>query len=286
MKGRHLRPFLTVTDGELSMNTRNTALFAALILVVFALTSTAGATATTHIWGPSTDVQPFKKIHITADMYLPTEDSKATNAPVPTVTNVGLTVGVLPFEKYNLEVGIDHKTGYGMLDRYPLYFNAKFGIPENAYCKYSPAIAVGILDLGTKSYKKNVNPGTNFNVMYGKVAKTLGPVGRISVGYFSGNKDLLLNAKGEKNNAGLMAAYERTMSEISDKLWLCAEYMGTNSAYGTLNFGAAWKFADNVAVLAGYDIYNEKDLNLPNTFTLQVDIDFDFPCCNKGCCGK
>jgi hypothetical protein len=265
---------------------RSIVTFALLLLTLAALTTTAGATATTHIWGPSTDVQPCGKWHITADMYLPVEQSKVTNQPVPTVTNVGLTVGVLPFKNYNLELGVDHKTGLGLLDRYPLYFNAKFGIPENAFCKYTPGIAVGIYDLGTKSYKKAVGYGTNYSLMYGKVAKTLGPVGRLSVGYFSGNKDLLLDAKGEKDNAGLMAAWERTMSEVSDKLWLCAEYMGTNSAYGTINFGAAWKFADNVAVLAGYDIYNEKDLNLPNTFTLQVDIDFDFPCCKGGCCGQ
>ena len=45
------------------------------------------------------------------------------------------------------------------------------------------------------------------------------------------------------------------------------------SAYGTMNIGAAWKFADNVAVLAGYDAFTNSDL--PDTFTLQVDIDFN-----------
>jgi len=234
------------------------------------------ATATTHIWAPSTDVQAFRVWHITGDMYLPTE-SDTNGTRVPTVTNVGLTVGVLPFEKINMEVGFDHKSGYGFFDRYPLYFNAKLGVPEGALHKYSPAIAAGIYDLGTKAYDKGTGIGTDYNILYGEIAKTVDPVGRLSVGYFSGNKDLLVNAKGEADNSGLMVAWERTMSELSDKLWLCVEYMGSQSAYGTFNFGASWKFAENVALLAGYDIFSNADLNLPDTFTLQVDIDFDSP---------
>jgi hypothetical protein len=240
----------------------------------------AFATATTHIWGPSTDVQPFKKWHITSDMYLPVE-SDPNGVRLPTVTNVGLTVGVLPFQKLNLEIGVDHKTGFSALDRYPLYVNAKLGAPEGAIGKYFPAVAAGIFDVGTKSYSTDTHIGTNFDVLYAKVTKTVGPVGRFSVGYFSGNKDLLLNEKGEKDNIGLLAAWERTVNELSDKLWLCVEYMGSNSAYGTFNAGASWKFSDNVVLLAGYDVYNNDQLKLPNTFTLQVDIDFDFPGSHK-----
>jgi hypothetical protein len=241
----------------------------ALLIAGFALLllpHLAGATASTHIWGPSTDVQAFNVWHITSDMYLPVKADTAGNR-VATVTNIGLTVGVLPFKKINLEVGVDHKSGLGLADRYPLYFNAKLGMPEGAFGKLFPALAVGMFDHGHK------DKVTNYDVAYGKAAKTIEPVGRFSVGYFAGNKNLLLNAKGEKDNTGVMLAWERTMSELSDKLWICAEYMGSKSAYGTLNFGASWKFSDNVALLAGYDIYNESDLNLPNTFTLQADID-------------
>jgi hypothetical protein len=243
----------------------------AAMLVLLSMPHFVGATATTHIWGPSTDVQPFKKWHITTDMYLAVKGDTSGNR-VPTVTNLGLTVGVLPFKNYNLEVGIDHKTGYGSLDRYPLCFNAKLGVPEGAFGKYFPALAVGIFDAGTKSYSSDTHLGTNSNVLYGKAALTAGPAGRLSLGYFSGNKNLLLNAMQEQDNAGIMAAWERTMTEVSDKLWLCAEYMGSHSVYGTLNFGASWKFSDNVALLAGYDIFNNNALT--DTATLQVDIDF------------
>jgi hypothetical protein len=210
-------------------------------------------------------VQAFSVFHITADYYLPTEQT-TTGARIPPVTNTGLTVGILPFKKLNAEVGFDHKSGLVRADDYPLYLNGKVGMPENAFGTFFPAIAAGIYDVGTKS------DVTNNDVIYGKVAKTF-VVGRFSLGYFTGNEKLLLDADGRKDNRGLMAVWERTMSEISPKLWLCAEYMGTNSGYGTMNLGGAWKFADNVGLLAGYDLYNNADI--PSTFTLQVDIDFD-----------
>jgi hypothetical protein len=250
-----------------------------LILAVIALCGTAGATATTHIWGPSTDIQPFNLWHITSDFYLPiqkVETAPNTKVQLSPVTNLGLTVGVLPFEKVQMEIGADHKAGFGSADAYPMYFNAKLGTPEGAWFKHSPALAVGMLDLGMK---KDV---TDYNVVYGKAAYTLPVVGRISAGYFTGNKKLLLDSKGEKSNTGLMAAWERTMTEVSDKLWLCVEYMGSKSSYGTLNFGCSWKASDNVVFLAGYDVLNDQDLTYAtNTLTFQADIDLQIFCCKK-----
>jgi hypothetical protein len=228
--------------------------------------SNAGATASTHIWAPSTDVQRFKSVHVTSDLYVPMEQG-ASGVHPPSVTNLGLTLGALPFEKINLELGLDHKTGYGTLDSYPMYFNAKLAIPENAFARFSPALAVGIFDAGTKAGL------TNYNVLYAKAAKTLGPAGRVSFGYFGGDQELLLDADGEKDNVGVMAAWERTMPEISDRLWLCVDYMDTESAYGTLNIGGSWKFANRMVVLIGYDIYTENRL-YPNTVTIQADVDF------------
>ncbi len=242
------------------------------VTVVLMIAVCAMATSTTHIWGPSTDVQSFNLWHITADCYQPVQldkDANGIGTRLSPVTNLGLTVGVLPFEKVQMEVGVDHKAGFGSLDTYPMYGNAKIGIPEDAFGKGFPSLAAGAFDLGTKTDM------TDFNVLYGKVAKTLPVVGRISVGYYSGNKKLLLDSKGEKSNAGTMVAWERTMTEWSDKLWLCAEYMGGKSSYGTTNFGFSWKFADNVSMLFGYDIMNDKDLlGAENMVTAQVDIDF------------
>jgi hypothetical protein len=249
---------------------RTTSLFFVFaVCVLFAVS--AFATASTHIWGPSTDVQGFNVWHVTADCYQPVQLDKTTNGigtRLPPVTNLGLTVGILPYQKFQMEVGFDHKAGYGTFDTYPLYFNLKIGTPEDAFGKGFPAIAVGAFDLGTK---KDM---TNYNVLYGKVAKTLPVVGRISAGYFSGNDTLLLDDKGKKSNTGLMVAWERTMPEISDKLWLCVEYMGSQSAYGTMNVGFSWKCSDNVSLLLGYDIFNNKNLTgVENSITIQTDID-------------
>jgi hypothetical protein len=228
----------------------------------------AQATATTHIWAPSTDVQGFNLWHVTADMYAAVENDAAGNR-IPTITNVGLTVGVLPLKRFNMEIGVDHKSGLGALDNYPMYGNLKLGVPENALGNGSPAMAAGVFDIGTKS------DATDYDVIYGKIARTFSAggvsLGRFSAGYFTGDEKLLLDGKGEKDNRGLLAAWERTVTEVSDKLWVCVEYMGTESVYGSLNIGASWKVADNVSVLGGYEIFNNDDL--VDTATLQVDID-------------
>lgn len=228
----------------------------------------AHATASTHVWGPSTDVQAFNIWHLTTDMYAADGNDAAGRRP-PTITNLGITVGVIPARKVNLEMGVDHKTGLGPLDNHPLYGNAKLGVPENAFGTGAPALAAGVFDVGTKSGM------TDYNIWYGKIARTFTagalPLGRLSTGYFAGSGDLLLDGRGAKDNDGLMVAWERTMSEISDRLWLCLEYMGGESLYGTLNLGLSWKFADNVSVLGGYDFFNNDDL--VDTATVQVDID-------------
>ncbi len=238
------------------------------ILTALMLSIGAFSTPTTHIWAPSTDIQPFKLWHIGADMYISVNRDNAGNR-LATINNLGLTVGVLPAQKLGVEVGFDYRSGLGAADDYPLYLNAKVGVPEDAFGKGFPAIAAGIYDLGTKSDM------TDYGIIYAKVAKTIpagkSNLGRVSLGYFTGNDKLLLDRDLAKDNSGVMAAWERTMSEISDKLWLCVEYMGTESVYGCFNIGGSWKVASNTAVLLGYDIYNNSDL--AETLTFQVDID-------------
>src|SRR3989304_7995880 len=106
--------------------------------------ASADATPSTHVWAPSTDVQAYGVTHITSDIYVPVK--KLDDVRPGTITNLGLTVGVLPFEKVGLEVGFDHIEG-----QYPLYLNAKLGTPENAFGDFFPAIAVGGYAIGTKT---------------------------------------------------------------------------------------------------------------------------------------
>jgi hypothetical protein len=241
-----------------------------LILILMILVSTAAyATPSTQIWIPSTDIQPYKKVHLGFDQYLKVEKN-ADGTWESDIVNNGITVGVLPYEKFQMEIGVDYRhIGSTEYNDDPWYLNAKIGTPEGSLFEGSPAIAAGGYDFGTKS---DGAFRTDNNILYGLVAKTFKKLGRISVGYFQGNDEVLLDSTGVADEKGILLSWDRTMSEISDKLWFAVDYQGTDSAYGALNFGVAWKFAPSVGVIFGYDIYNNSDYE--PTATFQVDIDF------------
>ena len=240
----------------------------ALFLAVMFGTATVYATPSTHIWAPSTDIQPYKVVHLTHDVYAPVSKDAADERVAP-VINLGLTVGVLPFEKINLEAGFDIIQAGVSADANPLYLNFKFGTPENSLIEGSPSIAAGSYLIGTKG------DVTDYNVYYGKVAKTFGQIGKVSVGYYTGNDELLLDENLDKANDGIMLCWEKTVTEISDKLWVAVDYMGGNNFLGTLNVGFAWSFTPNVSVIFAYDMLNNQDLTgVADTFTTQLDINF------------
>lgn len=243
---------------------RSTKLILMVVLTFVLFRRMANATPSTQIWIPSTDIQGFKKLHFGYDGYIKTEnlDDGTTEA---TVTNLGLTVGVLPYEKVQMEVGVDYRDVNGN-HQYPFLLNTKVGTPEGSLFDGSPSFAVGGYDFGTKS------DITDYNLVYGLVAKTVGKAGRFSVGYYTGNDKLLLDIDGEKDNSGLLASWDRTISEVSDNLWLAVDYQGGKNGYGATSFGVAWKFAPNASVIVGYDIYNESAYK--PTGTVQVDLDF------------
>lgn len=238
----------------------------ALILGMVLMAGTAAfATPSTQIWIPSSDIQPFNKWHFGFDQYIKTQNTDAGTRETSVINN-GITVGVLPFEKIQAEVGIDQRSiSTQPYDSNPIYFNAKVGTPEGSLFTGSPSIAVGGYDFGTK---KDL---TDSNIIYGVVAKTFGVAGRFSVGYYMGNDKLLLDKNGKKDETGLLASWDRTLSEISDKLWVALDYQGAENGYGATSLGLAWKFAPNVGVIVGYDIFTNDTLE--PTATFQVDID-------------
>lgn len=246
--------------------TKMTKIITLAMALIMAASGVALATPSTQIWIPSTDVQAYKTLHLGIDNYIRTSD-KLNN---PNYYDLGLTAGVLPFEKLQLEVGIDYlEGGQGgasvpvAADNHPIYFNWKLGTPEESLFKFSPALAVGMYNMGTKTGV------TTQNVVYGLAAKTLPVIGRISAGGFHGSETALV-----EGNKGVLLSWDRTMSEISDKLWMAVDYQSGNSALGALSFGASWAFAKNVSVIFGYDIYNNEALGGKNTFTTQLDINF------------
>jgi len=225
---------------------------------VFAYGS-AFAAPSSQIWIPSTDAKGFKEVAlnvISVQRFSPKSDAG------PSSYDAGIEVGVLPMESLKLEIGVDYMaTNFqsdNPADSHPLYFNAKLAMPEDLGCKGMPAFAVGIYNLGTYD-KPEVAVSTRQNLAYGLVAKTLPIVGRISVGGYYGSRRALANGSNSANTdmgAGMMASWDRTMSEISDKLWLGADYMGGNNANGEVGFGASWYFTKQVNVLVGIQVFN------------------------------
>jgi len=249
--------------------------FLSLVAMIFAFNITINATPSTQIWIPSSDFQAWKTFHLGIDNYIRT--AKTNGIRGAGIYDIGLTTGLLPFKKFQMEIGVDYLAmGDSLYDEHPVYFNAKVGFLEDSLFKGCPAIAIGAYNFGLK---KNL---TNYNIIYGVIAKTLPIVGRISVGYFTGNEKILVdeNVPAKKANSGLLFSWDRAMTEISDKLWLAIDYQGSKSYIGALNFGFSWSFSKNVSVIFAYDIYNNKkvfynskDSNV-NSFSTQLDINF------------
>jgi len=244
-------------------------LAAAAAMVALACGS-AMATPSTTYWTPMTlDIQSYKVTHLGIDNYF-TVDKKASSGDQGAFpTDVGLTIGVLPFEKIQMEVGVD--ANYPSDN--PYMFNAKIGAPEEALFKYSPALQVGIFGVGTK------NKVTNQNVLYGVIGKSIPVLGRLSVGPYIGNKDVLVNASGEKENTGFMVALDHGLFPTKDaagaeynKVVLAADYASGKNVIGAGGFGVYYFFTKDISLLTGPVWFNEKAINGTWKWTTQLDI--------------
>ena len=232
----------------------------ALFLLLVCGTLSAVATPSTIIWIPSVDFQGYKSFHLGIDNYAYDFRSGKSFSGTAFPTDLGLTVGVLPDSIVQAEIGVDYFTP----QLSPFLVNAKVGVPEGLLVDGSPAIAVGGFGFG---FLKNV---TDFNIVYGIAGKTFPIIGRLEVGYFSGNKKLLVDlASGKADNFGMLFSWDRQIPEISENLWLAVDYQGSKSSFGALSYGFAWSFSKNVSVIFARDVFNA---DLPSTFTMQLDI--------------
>jgi len=233
-------------------------LCAIVFMFLFAQTSLVFATPSTQIWIPSTDIQDVGVIHLGVDNYNTLSKDSAADVG-SSLVNYGLTTGIVPSEKFGVEVGVDWREASDD----PLYFNTKIGVNEGVMFEGSPSIAFGGYEFGTKS------DATDYNIFYGLVAKTLGDVGRFSVGYYSGNDKLLVDKDGNKDESGVLASWDRS---FGDKYWAAVDYMGGENSYGAFSFGVSYALSDKASFIVGYDIYNNSDLE--DTMTFQLDINF------------
>ena len=226
----------------------------------------AGATPSTQIWIPSTDIQPFDVPHLNIDTYL-REANESDGTRKPPFSQIGATIGVLPAKMIQAEAGFDLiYSGDASLDDNPVYFHAKLGTPEGSAASWSPALALGGYNFGTK------NRATDQNIVYALAARTLPVVGRFSAGYYAGNGAVLVDENGSRANDGVLLSWDRTMKEISDKLWFAVDYQGGESVDGATSLGFSWAFSEKPSVILGYNIWNNRAVAGKNTFNLQVDI--------------
>ncbi len=229
--------------------------------------SSVHATPSTTYWTPcTTDVQPFGKWHITYDSYFTVGKKGKEKGDFP--TDVGLTVGVLPFKKLNMEVGFD------LLEPTddPLFINAKLGTPEGTLFAGSPALNVGIFNAGTKSGV------TDFEIVDFLVGKTLPhDLGRLFGGVYVGS-DTLRSAEGDVESTGWMVGYDKGFCPAKrgdrefNRFVVAADYASGKNVIGGGGVGLYVYFAPDVSLLAGPVWFNDEQLNGDYKWTLQLDI--------------
>jgi hypothetical protein len=222
---------------------------------VAALMTCGSATAapTAQVMIPSTDIEGFEAVAIGftyIGRFSPKADAGASS------NDIGITTGLLPFENFKMEVGVDYVTSNlqsdNAADNHPICFNIKGGTPEDAFgIKGLPAFAVGAYNMGTYDNPR-LGISTRQNIVYGLVAKTLPVIGRLSAGGYNGSE----RALGKGANSGVLASWDRTITEVSDKLWLGVDYMSGNNANGELGLGASWTFFKKVTLLVGAVFFN------------------------------
>src|SRR5450759_3061787 len=93
-----------------------------LIITIFAgfiSSEISFSTPSTQIWIPSTDFQKWKTMHLGLDNYIRTD--KVNGIRGAGMFDLGLTTGLLPFEKFQGEIGVDYLSmGDNNYDDYPI----------------------------------------------------------------------------------------------------------------------------------------------------------------------
>jgi hypothetical protein len=242
------------------MKTRT--IFTALV-TVFIVYAEVFSTPSTEFWTAGTsDIQPFGVVHFGLDNYF-TVFRKVSDGAGNLPMDPGITVGVLPFSKVQMEIGLDLMEP---LD-FPILANAKLGIPENGFFSGQPAVAAGIFNV---VMKKSVSD----YIAFAALGKTLPLIGRVFIGGYLGDKATL---SGETNK-GLTFAWDRgfwTAKSCSgadySKLLLCADWASGKNYYGGGGPAVGYYFNENLSLLTGPVFFNDEALNGKWKWSIQFD---------------
>jgi len=69
-------------------------------------------------------------------------------------------------------------------------------------------------------------------------------------------------------------SWDRTLTEISDKLWIAVEYMGAKNSYGEGKRRRIVCIIPDASFIIGYDYWNDYATYKP---TVTVQVDFNLP---------
>lgn len=241
-----------------------------MTLVFVLLAGTAYATPSSTYWTPMVmDFQAYGVPHLGIDNYF-TVDRKAISGEQGAFpSDVGVTIGVLPGRKLQMEIGVDalHPSDA------PYYFNSKLGAAEGALFPGAPALQIGIFNVGTK-------PGvTDQDIIYGLIGKTFPILGRVCAGPYAGNAGVLRGARGEKRNTGYMVAFDHGFGTVKDaegneysKWVFAADFASGMNAIGGGGAGIYRYFTKGISLLTGPVWFNERSINGAWKWTAQLDV--------------
>lgn len=229
------------------------------LVLLSLISSVLFATPSTVFWTPCTTYfQPFMKGHLTYDTYV------RGKSMLP--NDYGFTVGVLPFEKIQMEIGYDAMLPVPNSNDEASFINAKIGWQEDTLLPVG--FAIGIFN---KGFRPDV---TTYDIFYAAISKTFNKIGTFSFGVYSGNRKLLVNENGEADNTGIMASYS---SPKFSRFIVSADLMSGKNSMSAWGFGLNTYFTDNISLLVGplFPFAKTFTGNGNMMWTVQLDVDFN-----------
>jgi hypothetical protein len=234
----------------------------------------AMATPSTTYWAPSVATCQAKYVpHVTYDTYYgkgtPPPGEGAPTYPIDT----GLTMGVLPWDKVQAEVGYD--VLLPSTDPVVAFLNGKVCTPESSLFKGSPAISAGIYNAG---FHKDI---TGYNALYLTFQKALPVGGYISAGLYHGMSDkLFTNSDGKVVKTGALVGWASPDVKIGlkglQKLVFAADVQTGKNVLGGGGAGVYVFFNDYISLLAGPVFYTDSQVQpggSQHLWTTQLDVD-------------
>jgi hypothetical protein len=246
------------------------------VIAALAAAGSARATTSTVFWTPATNyVQPFGIPHLTYDTYFRNGVPGTSNYPIFT----GLTVGVLPMEKLQAEVGFDLVVPLGAGTN-PFQLNAKLGAPEGSLFANSPGLSGGIYGIGFESGV------TDPNVLHAELGKTFPVIGNLTVGgYYSVGSKAALGVfpdGSDPDRAGFMASWTSVDWKLElpglYKIVGLADVQTGKNNLGAVGAGLGFYFTPAIDLLAGPVFFFEDAVQPGGSdwmWSFQIDVDFD-----------